>query len=352
MKLCNAFVFTILVFFIVSCEDKKPGERFFSVNASALTKTFTVNEQAVVGVNNDRNQDIDSVVYFFNEVRIGSDEGAEMRKIPLKDAAFGYHFIKIHVFHDGHSKPEELTQRIEVVSHIEPALYDYELVKTYEHDANSFTQGLEFYRDTLYETTGQNGNSYLRKLDFETGRVYKQANLEQQYFGEGMTVLNHKLYYLTWRSQLGFIYNPDTLERVQSFAYSKPIEGWGITNDGQFLYQSDGTEKIWRMDPESLKLLDYVNVYSPSGKIKSVNELEWIDGKIYGNVWMRDAIAIIDPKTGAVEGIVNFADLRKQLKSPTAEVLNGIAYHPVRKTIFVTGKFWDKLFEVKIKPAK
>lgn len=352
MRLFNAFTAIVLLFVIASCEDKKPGERYFSVNASMLSKTYTSADVVRIGVNNDRNRDVDSVVYFFNEVRLGSDAGMDARSVALQDAGFGYHFIKMQVFHDGSKTPEELSQRIEVVSHIEPKLYEYDLVKTYVHDANSFTQGLEFYRDTLYETTGQNGNSYLRKLDFETGRVFKQANLEQQYFGEGMTVLNHKLYYLTWRSQLGFIYNPDTFEREQSFAYSKPIEGWGIANDGKFLYQSDGTEKIWRMDPESLKLLDYVNVYSPSGKIKSVNELEWVDGKIYGNIWMRDAIAIIDPKTGAVEGIVNFAELRKQLQSPTAEVLNGIAYHKGRGTIFITGKFWDKLFEVRLKPAE
>jgi glutamine cyclotransferase len=138
------------------------------------------------------------------------------------------------------------------------------------------------------------------------------------------------------------------LKLEKTFSYDKPIEGWGMTNDGKYIYQSDGTEKIWKMDPATQKMIDYVNVYSKSSKIKSVNELEYISGKIYGNIWQKDAIAIINPENGKVEGILNLADLRKLVKNKTAEVLNGIAYNPKTKTIFVTGKNWDKLFEISV----
>jgi glutamine cyclotransferase len=160
--------------------------------------------------------------------------------------------------------------------------------------------------------------------------------------------LKNKIYQLTWQSNIGFVYNASTLKREKTFTYDKPIEGWGMTNDGEYLYQSDGTEKIWKMNPETLKMIDYINVYAGSNKIKSVNELEFINGKIYGNIWQKDAIAVINPTTGAVEAILNLTDLRKQVTNDTAEVLNGIAYNPKTKTLFVTGKNWDKLFELKV----
>src|SRR5690606_32246002 len=141
-------------------------------------------------------------------------------------------------------------------------LLKYEIVNTYEHDIKSYTQGLEFYRDTLIEGTGRYGISTLRKKNYKTGEVYKQVSLDNKYFGEGITVLNNKVYQLTWRENKGFVYNADTFEKIKEFNYFKNIEGWGLTNDGKNLYQSDGTEKIWILDPETLKEIDYINVYT------------------------------------------------------------------------------------------
>jgi glutamine cyclotransferase len=212
----------------------------------------------------------------------------------------------------------------------------------------AFTEGFEFYRDTLIESTGQKGASHFRKYDYITGKVHKQVNMDSQYFGEGITVINNKIYQLTWQSNVGFIYDANTLKQIKTFPYDKPIEGWGMTNDGKHIYQSDGTEKIWKMNPETQKMEDYINVYTNTNKIKSINELEWIDGKIYGNIWQKDAIAVINPITGAVEGVLNLAGLRSKIKFAGAEVLNGIAYNPKTKTIFVTGKNWDKMFEIRV----
>ena len=201
---------------------------------------------------------------------------------------------------------------------------------------------------TLFESTGQKGASYFRKYDYKTGKIFKQNNLDAKYFGEGITFVNNKLYQLTWQEKTGFIYNATTLKLEKTFTYEKDIEGWGMTNDGKYIYQTDGTEKIWKMDPNTLKMVDYSNVYSGNAKIKSINELEWIDGKIYANVWQKDAIAVVNPTSGSVEGILDLSGLRKFVKNPTAEVLNGIAYNPKTKTLFVTGKNWDKLFEIKV----
>jgi glutamine cyclotransferase len=153
---------------------------------------------------------------------------------------------------------------------------------------------------------------------------------------------------LTWQNKTGFIYNANTWKLEKTFAFDKDIEGWGMTNDGKYIYQSDGTEKIWKMNPDTQKMISYVNVYSASSKIPKINELEWINEKIYANIWTKDAIAVVNPENGAVEGILDLSSLRKSIKFPQAEVLNGIAYNPKTKTIFVTGKQWDKMFEITV----
>jgi glutamine cyclotransferase len=235
-----------------------------------------------------------------------------------------------------------------LVSNVTPKLLNFKIVNTYPHDTSSFTEGLEFFRDTLYEGTGLRGFSKLLKTDYKTGKIYKSLKLEDQDFGEGITFINNQLFQLTWEEKKGFIYNVDTWKVEKTFTYDKPIEGWGMTNDGKVIYQSDGTEKIWKMNPANQKMIDYVNVYSGSSKIKSVNELEYINGKIYCNIWQKDAIAVVNPENGKVEGIINLASLRKFIKYKEAEVLNGIAYNPKTKTIFVTGKKWEKLFEISV----
>jgi glutamine cyclotransferase len=233
-------------------------------------------------------------------------------------------------------------------SNIEPKLLNYTVLNTYPHDIASFTEGLEFYKDTLYESIGLYKSSKLLKTDYKTGRIYKSLKLDDRYFGEGITFINNKIYQLTWQEKTGFIYNANTWKLEKTFTYDKDIEGWGMTNDGKYIYQTDKTEKIWKMDPETQKMVDYVNVYSGDSKIPSINELEWINGKIYCNVWQKDAIAVVNPNSGAVEGILDMSGLRKLIQYPKAEVLNGIAYNPKTKTIFITGKNWDKMFEIKV----
>jgi glutamine cyclotransferase len=303
---------------------------------------YQPNEMAILSVLNPQNKKIDSIIYYANDLKIGSKKDNEKISLSLSDKKLGYQNIKALVYFEGENV--ETTARIEVVSSIEPKLLNYTIVNTFPHDTLAFTEGFEFYRDTLIESTGQKGASHFRKYDYKTGKVHKQVNMDSQYFGEGITVINNKIYQLTWQSNVGFIYDANTLKQIKTFPYDKPIEGWGMTNDGKHIYQSDGTEKIWKMNPETQKMEDYINVYTNTNKIKSINELEWIDGKIYGNIWQKDAIAVINPITGAVEGVLNLAGLRSKIKFAGAEVLNGIAYNPKTKTIFVTGK--KRLFQI------
>jgi glutamine cyclotransferase len=344
----NILTFILLGALTTSCTDKaKQNENLFSFNTSGFKETYTPNESVTLEIQNAQNKTIDSIIYYVNDVKIASKKGTEKLVMPLQDKKLGYQNLKALVYFEGENV--ETMSRIEVISNVEPKLLNYTIVNTFAHDTLAFTEGLEFYRDTLIESTGQKGLSHFRKYDYKTGKIFKQVNLENEYFGEGITVINNKIYQLTWQSNVGFIYDANTLKKLKTFPYDKKIEGWGMTNDGKNIYQSDGTEKIWTMDPETQKMIGYINVYTNSNKIKSINELEWIDGKIYGNIWQKDAIAVINPMTGAVEGVLNLAGLRTYIKNKTAEVLNGIAYNPKTKTIFVTGKNWDKMFEIRVK---
>ncbi|KAF2328574.1 glutaminyl-peptide cyclotransferase [Flavobacterium daemonense] len=347
MKKYNFLTVILLGITLIGCGDKNKGENsLFNIDDSAFPAHFTQKEAVSIGVLNPKSKEIDSITYFVNDKRVGSTKGAEKFKFELKDQKLGYQYLKA-VVHFG-SDSSDATKRIELVSDVQPKLLKYKIINKYPHDTKSFTEGLEFYNDTLYENTGQKGASYLRKYDYKTGKIFKQIDMDSKYFGEGITFVNGKLFQLTWQEKTGFIYDAKTLKLEKTFAYDKDIEGWGMTNDGKYIYQTDKTEKIWKMDPATQKMIDYINVYSGESKIKAINELEWINGKIYTNVWQKDAIAVVNPTSGAVEGILDMSGLKKFVKNADADVLNGIAYNPKTKTIFVTGKYWDTLFEITV----
>jgi glutamine cyclotransferase len=356
MKNYNLFSFILLAVLFSSCEDKEKDKLgLFSITTSPSKAQFSTDETADLSISNTQNKTIDSIVYFANDKKVGSVTGAKTVTFSLNDEKLGYQNLKALVYYE--NEYAEVTYRIELVSNIEPKLLKYTLVNTYPHDIKAYTQGLEFHRDTLYEgtgngagnTTGLKGISSLRKTNYKTGEVYKIVEHPEAVFGEGITILNNKVYQLTWQNLVGFIYEADTFKEIKRFNYSKRIQGWGLCNDGKMLYQSDGTEKIYTLNAETLQIEGNINVYSGTNKIKAVNELEWIDGKIYGNIYQKDAIAIINPQNGTVESVIYLGDLKKLVtQHPDIDVLNGIAYNPKTKTLFVTGKNWDKLFEIRV----
>lgn len=347
MKNYNFLFIILLGITLANCGDTKKEENsLFTFDISSFKEQYQPQEAIDLGVLNPESKEIDSIVYYVNDMKIGSKKGLDKLNFALKNQKLGYQNLKAVVYFEGENAVA--TQRIELVSNVQPKLLKFTIVNTFPHDTTSFTEGFEFHNDTLCESTGQKGASYFRKYDYKTGKTFKQIDLDAKYFGEGITFINGKLYQLTWQEKTGFIYNAKTLKLEKTFIFEKDIEGWGMTNDGKYIYQTDGTEKIWKMDPSNQKMIDYINVYSGDSKIKSINELEWINGKIYTNVWQKDAIAIVNPANGAVEGILDMSGLRKFVKNKTAEVLNGIAYNPKTKTIFVTGKNWDKMFEITV----
>lgn len=226
--------------------------------------------------------------------------------------------------------------------------YGYEVVASYPHDPNAYTQGLQYIDETLYEGTGLYGQSSLRRVDLESGEVEQQINLDSQYFGEGIYVLDDQIYQLTWQSNVAFLYDRDSFALLDNFEY--PTEGWGLTYDGQDLLMSDGSSTIYRRDPETFAEVGRIIVLDGDNPVNMLNELEYIDGQIWANIWLTDEIVIIDPDNGKVVGRVDMTGLLPSEDAANAEVLNGIAYDEENDRIFVTGKLWPTLFEIELVP--
>ena len=221
-----------------------------------------------------------------------------------------------------------------------------EVVESYPHDPHAFTQGLEYYDGYLYESTGRSGQSTLRRTVLETGAVLNQVNLPSEYFGEGLTIFRGKIYQLTWLSKIGFIYDVRTFRRIGEFHYES--EGWGLTHDDASLILSDGSNKLQFIDPTSFKIVRTLEVYAGNVAVTNLNELEYIDGEIFANVWHSARIARIDPRSGQVLAWIDLASVVARSKHEPEDVLNGIAYDAKRRRLFVTGKNWAEILEIKI----
>jgi glutamine cyclotransferase len=232
----------------------------------------------------------------------------------------------------------------------DPAMYTFRIVHSYPHDRRAFTQGLVYFNGRLYESTGLYGSSSIRLVKLETGEVLRIHNLPERYFGEGIALFDDKIIQLTWKSNLGFVYNRESFDQIREFGYT--TEGWGITHDGQKLIMSDGSSTLFFRDPETLRETGRLAVRDRGKPVSNLNELEYIRGKIYANVWQTDRIAQIDPEDGRVTGWIDLTGIVAHLDlSQPIDVLNGIAYDGENNRIFVTGKLWPKLFEIELVPS-
>lgn len=251
-------------------------------------------------------------------------------------------------FRGGHM--ENLSQRLSFLSDIAPRSYTYRVVNEYPHDRDAYTQGLQYIDGELYEGTGEYGTSSLRQVQLESGEVIRSRPMDREFFGEGITVLGDRVYQLTYRSQLGFVYNRSDFELIQKIYYQNR-EGWGLSHNGEELIMSDGTNVLYFLDPEMFTVNRQIEVYHDKGSAESLNELEYINGKIWANRYYTDEIVIIDPKTGKVEGRINLKGILKtSLRKANTDVLNGIAWDSENDRLFVTGKRWPRLFEIEVIP--
>ncbi len=232
-----------------------------------------------------------------------------------------------------------------------PAVYTYKVVKTYYHDPKAFTQGLTFEDGFLYESTGLHGISTLRKVELATGRILQIRKLPAEFFAEGLTLYRDKIIQLTYKAHVGFVYTKDNFELLRRFDYA--TEGWGITHDGKRLIMSDGTSTLYLLDPETFEQTGRIEVHDNNRRVSGLNELEYVKGEIFANVWPTELVVRISPQTGQVTGWIYLTGLLPlQDRTRQVDVLNGIAYDAVNDRLFVTGKFWPKLFEIKLVPMK
>ena len=227
-------------------------------------------------------------------------------------------------------------------------MYGYTVVKAYPHDRDAFTQGLQYVDGVLYEGTGLNGRSSIRKVRLETGEVLQRRDVPEQYFGEGITIWKDDLYQLTWQSGVAFTYDRNTFAPKRTFKYSG--EGWGLTHDGQSLIMSDGTDALRFLDPATFAERRRVRVTAVGQPVRELNELEYVKGEIFANVWNTDAVARINPANGQVTGWIDLTGLLSSRERASTEVLNGIAYDAAGNRLFVTGKLWPRLFEITLRP--
>ena len=343
MHLDKVLKIIIVATLISGCGNSSKPIKHFLIQTNANKNVISNTDTLKLSLSNPSNKKIDSVNYVMNNSAVADI-------FSLQNSSLGEKMIKAEVFYGG--KKEVALQKVIVVNGSTPELYTYELLNTYPHDITSYTQGLEFYKGVLYESTGQYGESKLRALDYKNDAILNNVNLSRSYFGEGLTVLNDKIYQLTWKEGRGLIYDVNTFETLGSFNYGQSKEGWGLCNDGRQLYKTDGSENIWILNAETLEEERFVQAYTNKGRLTNLNELEWVEGKIYANRYQKNGVAIINPINGAIEAVLDFKDLKNKVTNhPGLDVLNGMAYNPDTKTLFVTGKRWDKLFEVRIIPA-
>jgi len=329
---------------LTSCEKALLSKRSYKVISPKPNQKFKQGDTATFTLENNKGVEADSIVYYIDNDRI-AQSNKETFSFKLDNEKVGLHNLKAKIYQN--DKMIAFAVAVIELPKQAPEVYTYKIIKEYPHDRYAYTQGLEFHDGILYESTGQRGQSTLRKVSLEDGKVLQKIDLDKKYFGEGLTVLNDKIYQLTWQSGIGFVYNKETFEKKQTFNYKHSTEGWGLCNDGTNIYKTDGTNAIWTLDPNTLAEKSMISVATNTAIIPRLNELEWVDGKIYANIYQKDAIVVVDPKTGIVEGVLNLKGLKeKVLQHNQLDVLNGIAHNPTNNHFYITGKNWSKLFEI------
>ncbi|HEA28818.1 MAG TPA: glutaminyl-peptide cyclotransferase [Leeuwenhoekiella sp.] len=345
-KILALFVLSLTLF---SCGNGKDLNKRFKLILNAENATLKTGETLQISLQPDKNSVLDSVVYRLEGNLVGRKNDVSAIDVQVNPKQLGRKKLTATLFAEG--KTDTISKFITVLSDKSPQLYGYEVIKTYPHDTSSYTQGLEFHDGTLYESAGEYGKSALLKVDYKTGNIEKEIKLADKYFAEGLTIINDRLIQLTWQEDEGFIYDLDTFEKEGSFTYGESKQGWGLCNDGKTIYKSDGSTKIWLLDPQNLTETGHIEVVDNKALRSKYNELEWVNGKIYGNTYQNDGISVINPETGAIEAVIDLRPLKELVQGgldKNNEVLNGIAYNPDSKTLFVTGKHWNTLFEIKV----
>jgi glutaminyl-peptide cyclotransferase len=296
-----------------------------------------------------KNGDIENVKIFLNDkIILESSDLKNEIKIDTKNLTMGFHSLKSVVTKKDGVKGENY-KKFEIVSDVIPVKYSIKVNNTFPHSTSFFTQGFQFYNGFLYEGTGERDKSGIFKTDIKSGKILHKFKMDDKYWGEGITIFNDKIYQLTYTLQTGFVYDLNTFETVDSWRY-KEKEGWGLTNDGKYLIMSDGSETLRFLDPKTFKEVKKIQVYNNRGPVLELNELEYIKGEIWANVWRTLTIVRIDPSSGKIIGEIDLEELNIVLQTTKEriDVMNGIAWDKEKDKIYVTGKLWPTIFEIEL----
>ncbi|NRF38767.1 glutaminyl-peptide cyclotransferase [Pedobacter foliorum] len=339
---------------VISCKNE-PTVSIVGFKAPEQGQTFSLGDDVKVELDAPKDNQIKSVTYLVDGKVITTKNGVEPITVKTDGFAVGYKLITA-ITDDG-SQKDTSTINIVLKSALKPEMFSYKIVKTYPHDTSSYTQGLEYHNGRLLESTGENGFSTLRWVDLATGKALQKIDLDKQYFGEGSTLVGDKVVMLTYKANQGFVYDAKTFKQLGTFPYQTSREGWGLCFDGKQLIMSDGSNRLYFMNKDTFKDESAIDVYDNLGAVDSINELEYIDGKIYANIYQQNYLVVINPKTGIVEQKIDLNGLLpkgyfKSEDSILNDVLNGIAWDKQGKRLFVTGKKWPKLFEIALVPVK
>lgn len=353
MKRYTFPVILILSLFITSfsCSNtpKRSRKAVSTITIQPKKKSYVFGEKVTINVKTKvKNGEIETIKLYYNNQLLKESKELDFTFEDVEVSTLGNSNFRVEAIKTDGLKNTR-TKTIKTVSDIETKIYNYKIVNKYPHSIKYYTQGFEFYNGYIYEGTGENGSSGLFKIDVKSGKTVQSYHMDDKYFGEGITILNDKIYQLTYRSQKGFVYNLSDFALIDSFQY-KSTQGWGLTNDGKNLILSDGTHVLTWLNPDNFSVIKTVQVANNKDIVNYINELEYIDGIIYANIYMSDLIVQIDPETGKIlshvnlKGIINMYHNQKD----RIDYMNGIAYDSKNDRLFITGKLWPKMFEIEL----
>lgn len=345
-----ALSIAVLCSFLSACTDKIENAQL-AFATPFQGQNFTVGQKLLIKLESSEGYKEDSVIFLLDGKFLSKKRVADSLIVPTDGFKLGYRMISAIVSHGG--KNDTVMTNVVLKSNVKPIKLGYKVVNSFPHDTSSYTQGLSYVDGTILESTGRKGSSQLRYVDLISGKAKQQVRLEPQYFGEGSVKISERIIVLTWQENVGLVYDSRNFKQLGTFAYQNSREGWGLTFDGKNILRSDGSNKIWFMNATTYKEEGYLEVYDNNGAVDSLNELEFIDGKIFANVYPSNKIVVINPANGIVESYIDASALTpknffKDGEEAQNNVLNGIAWDAKGRRLFVTGKKWPKLYEINL----
>ncbi|WP_199136021.1 glutaminyl-peptide cyclotransferase [Pedobacter sp. ASV12] len=342
-------VLLAVLFGLASCKHGSTSS-YTTFSAPQQGQQFVLGQPITLSLDLDKSEKIEEISYYLDgKLKAYLHDNVGPVSIKSDSLSLGYKNLTAIVTKDG--KNDTITTNIVLTSGVTPKPLRYQVVNTFPHDTSAYTEGLAYVEGKLLESTGEYGSSKLKYVDLKTGKTLQQIQLPAQYFGEGSLKLGNKIIMLTWKENTGFVFDAQTFKQLATFPFSR--EGWGLAFDGQKILRTDGSNRIWFMNADTYQEEGYIEVYDNKGQVEQLNELEFIDGKIYANVYQTNKIVRIDPKTGVIEAEIDLTALVpknffKTQDEVNGNVLNGIAWDAKGKRLFVVGKKWPKLYEIKL----